>query len=55
MLVRILIREDPDQTASLDNTDNYVGCLCIFGRQLVFNILEHLSTQNISFDNRFCI
>ena len=36
MLVRIANREDPDQTAS-----STVG-LSLFGRQIVFKILEHL-------------
>ena len=37
MLVRIVNREDPDQTAFL--------CLCLFGRQLVFRILEYTGKQ----------
>ena len=34
MLVRIANREDPDLGCAV--------CLCLFGRQLVFKILEHL-------------
>ena len=37
MLVRIANREDADQTASSDCT----VCQVLFGRQLVFEILEH--------------
>ena len=40
MLVRIANREDPDKTTS---SDLGLHCLSgIFGRQLVFKILEHL-------------
>ena len=40
MLVRIANREDPDQTAIWVCT----VCPCLFGRQLVFKILEQLPT-----------
>ena len=39
MLVTIANREEPNQTASFGMG---VHCLCFFGRQLVFEILEHL-------------
>ena len=40
MLVLLTNREDPDQVAS---SDLGLRCfLCLFGRQLVFEILEHL-------------
>ena len=39
MLVRIANREDPNQTAS---SDLGLRSLFLFGRQLVFGILEHL-------------
>ena len=41
LLVRIANREDPDQT--LASATVCTVCLCLFGRQLVFKILEHLS------------
>ena len=37
MLVRIAYREDPDQTTSV-----CAVCVCLLGRLLVFEILEHL-------------
>ena len=37
IIVRIANREDTDQIAPSD------VCLCIFGKQLVFTIIEHLS------------
>ena len=40
MLVRIANREEPDQTASSEVCA--AECLGLFGRQLVFKILEHL-------------
>ena len=40
MLVRIANREDPDQTASSEAVWSESA---LFGRQLVFEILEHLS------------
>ena len=36
MFVRIAESADPDQTAPV-----YAVCLVLFGRQLVFEILEH--------------
>ena len=44
MLVRIAIREDPDQTASERSSLIWVFTVCpgLFGRQLGFEILEHL-------------
>ena len=44
MLVKIINREDPDQSASLEAAWLLSGtvCLGLFGRQLVFEILEHL-------------
>ena len=39
MLVGIANREEPDQTAS---SEVCAACLGLFGRQLVFKILEHL-------------
>ena len=39
MLVRIANREEPDKTAS---SEVCAACLGLFGRQLVFKILEHL-------------
>ena len=44
MLVRRANREGPDQTASLEKQSD-LGLSCLsryFGRQLVFEILEHL-------------
>ena len=40
MLVRIANREDPDQSSSSDL--GQCCCLGLLGRQLVFEILEHL-------------
>ena len=45
MLFRIANREDPDQTASSDRSSLiwvYAVCLVLYGRQLVFEILEIL-------------
>ena len=49
MLVKIANREEPDQTASSEarllifrNSLICTVCLGLFGRQLVFEILEHL-------------
>ena len=53
MLVRIANRKDPDQTASKKQSDLRLllrssliwvctVCLCLFDRQLLFEILEHL-------------
>ena len=43
MLVRIANREDPDQTASLEDLIwDCTVCLGLFGRQLFSEILEHL-------------
>ena len=43
MLVRIANRGDPDQTASRSALFVWLG---FFGRQLVFEILEHLPYYN---------
>ena len=40
LLVRLANREDPEETASADY-DLGLHCLSRFGRQLVFEILEH--------------
>ena len=44
MLVRIANREDPDQTASKEAvcSGSTLFAYAFFGRQLVFEILEHL-------------
>ena len=42
MLVRVANREDADQTASSEAVWVCPVCLGLFGRQLVFKILEHL-------------
>ena len=49
MLVRIANREDPDLTASSEASLIWVCPMCLgrFGRQLVFEILEHLPYLNI--------
>ena len=46
MFVRIANRQDPDQTASKKQSDLCLSdravCFRLFGRQQVFEILEHL-------------
>ena len=43
MFVRIANKEDFDQTVSEAGCSlDFAVCLCLFSRQLVFKILEHL-------------
>ena len=46
MLIRISNKEDPDKTIRVCT----VVCLGLYGRKLVFNILEHLHTFT-----RYCV
>ena len=45
MLIRIANKEDPDKTIGVCTV-----CLGLYGRKLVFNILEHLHTFT-----RYCV
>ena len=52
MLVRIASREDPDQTASSEAVLS--GSAGLFGRQLVFKILEHLLYKKKENPSNWC-